>query len=123
MADAELLADGVAVGGDVRDDGRRVEELGEVARTADLLEALPVAEPARDLDDVDRAAVGLELEARLEDPAMGLRVEVLGLQVDDAVEALSSLMEPIIMVVLGVLIGGMVIAMYLPIFKLGAVVG
>ena len=43
-------------------------------------------------------------------------------EVDDAVEALSSLMEPIIMVVLGVLIGGMVIAMYLPIFKLGAVV-
>jgi type IV pilus assembly protein PilC len=32
-------------------------------------------------------------------------------------------MEPMIMVVLGVLIGGMVIAMYLPIFKLGAVVG
>src|SRR3990172_5453843 len=42
-------------------------------------------------------------------------------EVDDAVEALSSLMEPIIMVVLGVLIGGMVVAMYLPIFKLGAV--
>lgn len=44
-------------------------------------------------------------------------------EVDDAVEALSSLMEPMIMVVLGTLIGGMVIAMYLPIFKLGAVVG
>ncbi len=43
-------------------------------------------------------------------------------EVDDAVEAMSSLMEPMIMVVLGVLIGGMVIAMYLPIFKLGAVV-
>jgi type IV pilus assembly protein PilC len=43
-------------------------------------------------------------------------------EVDDAVEALSSLMEPMIMVVLGILIGGMVIAMYLPIFKLGAVV-
>jgi type IV pilus assembly protein PilC len=43
-------------------------------------------------------------------------------EVDDAVEALSSLMEPVIMVVLGTLIGGMVIAMYLPIFKLGAVV-
>jgi type IV pilus assembly protein PilC len=43
-------------------------------------------------------------------------------EVDDAVEALSSLMEPIIMVVLGVLIGGMVIAMYLPIFKMGQVV-
>ena len=43
-------------------------------------------------------------------------------EVDDAVEALSSLMEPVIMAVLGVLIGGMVIAMYLPIFKMGAVV-
>ena len=43
-------------------------------------------------------------------------------EVDDAVDALSSLMEPMIMVVLGTLIGGMVIAMYLPIFKLGAVV-
>jgi type IV pilus assembly protein PilC len=38
------------------------------------------------------------------------------------VAALSSLMEPIIMVVLGVLIGGMVIAMYLPIFKIGQAV-
>jgi len=43
-------------------------------------------------------------------------------EVDDAVEALSSLMEPIIMVVLGTLIGGLVVAMYLPIFKLGAAV-
>lgn len=44
-------------------------------------------------------------------------------EVDDAVDALSSLMEPLIMVVLGTLIGGLVIAMYLPIFKMGAVVG
>jgi type IV pilus assembly protein PilC len=43
-------------------------------------------------------------------------------EVDDAVEAMSSLMEPVIMVVLGTLIGGMVVAMYLPIFKLGAVI-
>jgi type IV pilus assembly protein PilC len=43
-------------------------------------------------------------------------------EVDDAVDALSSLMEPVIMVVLGTLIGGMVIAMYLPIFKLGQAV-
>jgi len=43
-------------------------------------------------------------------------------EVDDAVAAISSLMEPLIMVVLGVIIGGLVIAMYLPIFKLGAVV-
>ncbi len=43
-------------------------------------------------------------------------------EVDDAVEALSSLMEPMIMVVLGTLIGGMVVAMYLPIFKMGQAV-
>ncbi len=43
-------------------------------------------------------------------------------EVDNAVDALSSLMEPIIMVVLGTLIGGMVVAMYLPIFKMGQVV-
>ncbi len=43
-------------------------------------------------------------------------------EVDDAVEALASLMEPLIMVVLGTLIGSMVVAMYLPIFKMGAVV-
>ncbi|MDX1512733.1 MAG: type II secretion system F family protein, partial [Gammaproteobacteria bacterium] len=43
-------------------------------------------------------------------------------EVDDAVDAMSSLMEPIIMAVLGVLIGGLVIAMYLPIFKMGQVV-
>ena len=44
-------------------------------------------------------------------------------EVDDAVGAMSSLMEPVIMVVLGVLIGGLVVAMYLPIFKMGQVVG
>jgi type IV pilus assembly protein PilC len=43
-------------------------------------------------------------------------------EVDDAVAAISSLMEPVIMVVLGTLIGGMVIAMYLPIFKMGEVI-
>jgi len=43
-------------------------------------------------------------------------------EVDDAVEGLSSLLEPIIMAVLGVLIGGLVIAMYLPIFKMASTV-
>ncbi|WP_432460123.1 type II secretion system F family protein [Agarivorans sp. QJM3NY_25] len=43
-------------------------------------------------------------------------------QVDDAVDGLTSLIEPLIMAVLGVLVGGMVVAMYLPIFKLGSVV-
>lgn len=43
-------------------------------------------------------------------------------EVDNAVDALTSLLEPLIMSVLGVLIGGLIIAMYLPIFKLGSVV-
>jgi type IV pilus assembly protein PilC len=43
-------------------------------------------------------------------------------EVDNAVDAMSSLLEPLIMVVLGVLVGSLVIAMYLPIFKLGSVV-
>jgi len=44
-------------------------------------------------------------------------------EVDEAVAAMSSLMEPIIMVILGVVIGGLVVAMYLPIFKMGSVAG
>lgn len=43
-------------------------------------------------------------------------------EVDDAVDGLSSLLEPLIMVVLGTLVGGLIVAMYLPIFQLGAVV-
>jgi len=43
-------------------------------------------------------------------------------EVDNAVDAMSSLLEPLIMVILGVLVGGLVIAMYLPIFKLASVV-
>lgn len=43
-------------------------------------------------------------------------------EVDNTVDAISTLIEPILMVVLGVIIGGLIIAMYLPIFKMGAVV-
>lgn len=56
------------------------------------------------------------------DSMLGKVADFYEAEVDDAVDALSSLMEPIIMVVLGTLIGGMVIAMYLPIFKMGSVV-
>ena len=53
------------------------------------------------------------------DAMLGKVADFYEAEVDDAVEALSSLMEPVIMVVLGTLIGGLVIAMYLPIFKMG----
>jgi type IV pilus assembly protein PilC len=43
-------------------------------------------------------------------------------EVNNAVDALASLLEPFIMVIIGVMVGGMVIAMYLPIFKLAATI-
>ncbi|MBU2282222.1 MAG: type II secretion system F family protein, partial [Gammaproteobacteria bacterium] len=44
-------------------------------------------------------------------------------EVDNMVDNLTTLMEPMIMVVLGTLVGGLIVAMYLPIFQLGSVVG
>ena len=67
-------------------------------------------------DGVDRRGVG---RARRH---AGQGRRLLRAEVDDAVAGLSCLMEPMIMVVLGALIGGIVVAMYLPIFKLGQVV-
>ncbi len=56
------------------------------------------------------------------DSMLSKAADIFEREVDDAVESLSTLMEPVIMVVLGTLIGGLVVAMYLPIFKLGQVV-
>ena len=56
------------------------------------------------------------------DGMLGKVADFFEAEVDDAVDALASLMEPMIMVFLGGLIGGLVVAMYLPIFKLGSVV-
>jgi len=53
---------------------------------------------------------------------LGKAAEFYEEEVDDMVKGLSSLMEPIIIVVLGTVIGGIVVAMYLPIFKIGQVV-
>jgi type IV pilus assembly protein PilC len=69
---------------------------------------------------IQMASIGEESGAL--DNMLGKVADFFEQEVDDAVEALSSLMEPMIMVVLGVLIGGMVVAMYLPIFKLGQAV-
>ena len=56
------------------------------------------------------------------DAMLSKAADIFEREVDEMVESLSSLMEPVIMVVLGGLIGGLVVAMYLPIFKLGQVV-
>jgi len=57
------------------------------------------------------------------DTMAGKVAEFYEAEVDNAVDSMSSLLEPLIMAILGILVGGMVIAMYLPIFKLGQVVG
>ena len=56
------------------------------------------------------------------DEMAGKVADFYELEVDTAVDSMSSLLEPLIMVILGVLVGGLVVAMYLPIFKLGAVI-
>ncbi len=70
---------------------------------------------------VQMTAIGEEAGAL---DAMLLKVaEFYEMEVNNAVDALSSLIEPFVMVIIGVLVGSMVIAMYLPIFKLASVVG
>lgn len=70
---------------------------------------------------VQMAAIGEEAGAL--DTMLFKVAEFYEQEVNNAVDALSSLIEPLIMVFLGVVVGGMVIAMYLPIFKIGAAVG
>lgn len=67
--------------------------------------------------------VGIGEEAGSLDSMLAKVADFYEEEVDDAVDNLSALMEPMIMAVLGVLIGGLVIAMYLPIFKMGAAIG
>ncbi len=69
---------------------------------------------------IQMVAIGEESGAL--DDMMGKVADFYEEEVDNAVDALSSLLEPFIMVILGVLVGGLVIAMYLPIFQLGSVV-
>jgi len=66
------------------------------------------------------SAIGEESGAL--DAMLGKSADIFEGEVDDAVAGLASLLEPLIMVFLGGLIGGLVVAMYLPIFKMGQVV-
>ncbi len=66
--------------------------------------------------------VAIGEEAGSIDDMLGKVADFYEQEVDNLVDALTSMMEPLIMSVLGVLIGGLIVAMYLPIFKLGAVV-
>jgi type IV pilus assembly protein PilC len=92
---------------------------GEVATGSSLMSAMQGTEV---FPNMVLQMVAIGEEAGSLDAMLSKVADFFEAEVDDAVEALASLMEPMIMVVLGTLIGGMVIAMYLPIFKLGAVV-
>lgn len=70
---------------------------------------------------IQMVAIGEESGAL--DDMLGKVANIYEQEVDDAVDGLSSLLEPLIMAILGVLVGGLIIAMYLPIFQLGSVVG
>ena len=118
-----------------------VESLDSVAGAAGNNEYVKAIRAVR-----DDLASGLQLQASLQNfpelfPNMVIQMVSIGEEsgaldemlakvadyfeaaVDDSVDALTSLMEPIIMVFLAIVIGGLVIAMYLPIFKMGEVVG
>ena len=69
---------------------------------------------------IQMTAIGEESGAL--DHMLGKAADFYEAEVDEMVAGLSSLMEPIIIVVLGTVIGGIVVSMYLPIFKLGQVV-
>lgn len=69
---------------------------------------------------VQMASIGEESGSL--DAMLGKAADIFEREVDEAVDSLSSLLEPLIMVVLGTIIGGLVVAMYLPIFKMGQVV-
>ena len=95
----------------IRDDVATGQQLGFAMRQSGIFPSMAL----------QMVAIGEEsgaLDSMLDKVASYYETEV-----DNAVDGLTSMMEPIIMAILGVLIGGLVIAMYLPIFQMGAVVG
>ena len=95
----------------IRDDVTTGTQLNQAIRATGLfptmlLQMVSIGEESGALDDMlDKVANHYEAE------------------VDNAVDSLTSLLEPMIMAVLGVLVGGLMVAMYLPIFTLGNVIG
>lgn len=94
----------------IRDDVATGQQLGFAMRQTGIF-------PSMALQMVSIGEESGALDAMLEKVATYFEAEV-----DNAVDGLTAMMEPLIMAVLGVLIGGLIIAMYLPIFQLGSVV-
>jgi type IV pilus assembly protein PilC len=117
------ILDGLAI--TAKTAGNRVIEKAIMASRVSISQGRTVAEPLRESKIFppmvcQMVAVG-ETTGGL-DTMLKKVAELYEDEVDDAVANLTALMEPMIMVVLGVILGGLVISMYLPIFQLGSVV-
>jgi type IV pilus assembly protein PilC len=125
-----LISSGVAIleGLDItaRTAGNKVVEAAVLRTRASIAEGKTIADPLRESGVfppmvVQMIAVGEQTGAL--DAMLGKIADFYDEEVDTAVTNLTSLLEPMLMVFLGIVIGGVVIAMYLPIFKLVTVVG
>ncbi|MFB3817302.1 MAG: type II secretion system F family protein [Candidatus Methylomirabilales bacterium] len=125
-----LISSGVAIldGLDItaRTAGNKVVEHAVMRTRASISEGKTIAEPLKESGVfppmvVQMIAVGEQTGAL--DAMLGKIADFYDEEVDTAVANLTALLEPMLMVFLGVVIGGVVIAMYLPIFKLVTVVG
>jgi type IV pilus assembly protein PilC len=118
------ILDGLAI--TARTAGNKVVEKAIMESRVSISQGKTVAEPLRDSKIFpplvcQMVAVG-ESTGGL-DTMLKKVSELYEEEVDDAVNNLTAMMEPLIMVVLGVVLGGLVIAMYLPIFQMGSLVG
>jgi type IV pilus assembly protein PilC len=100
--------------------GQAVQEMREDIATGQSLRL--AMEQQQLFPHMVRQMVAIGEESGSLDEMLGKVADFYEEEVDNAVDALSSLMEPLIMVILGTLVGGLVVAMYLPIFKLGSVI-
>src|SRR5438093_84801 len=118
------ILDGLAITGKTA--GNKVVEKAIMESRISISQGKTVAEPLRDSKIFpplvcQMVAVG-ESTGGL-DTMLKKVAELYEEEVDDAVNNLTAMMEPMIMIVLGVVLGGLVIAMYLPIFQMGSLVG
>ncbi|WP_456404222.1 type II secretion system F family protein, partial [Thiolapillus sp.] len=100
--------------------GNAVNEMREDIATGQSLRLAMEQQPL--FPHMVKQMVSIGEESGSLDDMLGKVADFYEEEVDNAVDAISSLMEPLIMVVLGTLVGGLVVAMYLPIFKLGSAI-
>jgi type IV pilus assembly protein PilC len=118
------ILDGLAITGKTA--GNKVVEKAILDSRISISQGKTVAEPLRDSKIFPPLVCQMVAVGESTGGLDGMLKKVAELyeeEVDDAVNNLTAMMEPMIMVVLGVILGGLVIAMYLPIFQMGSLVG